>query len=188
LYPKNSKDLYFEIKEGESLLIYMLLPRASTTAWLHRAPARPRPRVPTLHQNSDEILAAASVAAISAHASPPRNPPPPSRAENLARVENLHRVRFPTIHSPTGLLSYKGRDLLGEIHAALQARTASSDLSARGDQILVHCVLHGSQEEGEEEALDFSSWALFGSKYDDAADLFDKAMNSLELAKNCECS
>jgi hypothetical protein len=45
-------------------------------------------------------------------------PPPPSHAENL------HGVRFPAIHSPIGLLSLRGRDLLhGEIHAALQGRT-----------------------------------------------------------------
>jgi alpha-soluble NSF attachment protein len=31
-----------------------------------------------------------------------------------------------------------------------------------------------------------SGWAIFGSKYEDAADLFDKAANSFKLAKNCE--
>lgn len=28
-------------------------------------------------------------------------------------------------------------------------------------------------------------WALFGSKYEDAADLFDKAGNCFKLAKSC---
>lgn len=28
-------------------------------------------------------------------------------------------------------------------------------------------------------------WGLFGSKYDDAADLFDKAANSYKLSKSC---
>jgi alpha-soluble NSF attachment protein len=31
-----------------------------------------------------------------------------------------------------------------------------------------------------------NGWALFGSKYEDAADLFDKAGNSYKLAKACE--
>jgi alpha-soluble NSF attachment protein len=30
-----------------------------------------------------------------------------------------------------------------------------------------------------------SGWGLFGSKYEDAADLFDKAANSFKLAKSC---
>ena len=30
-----------------------------------------------------------------------------------------------------------------------------------------------------------NSWGLFGSKYEDAADLFDKAANSFKLAKSC---
>jgi len=30
-----------------------------------------------------------------------------------------------------------------------------------------------------------SGWGLFGSKYDDAADLFDKAANSYKLSKSC---
>jgi hypothetical protein len=33
-----------------------------------------------------------------------------------------------------------------------------------------------------------TGWGLFGSKYEDAADLFDKAANSFKLAKNCERS
>lgn len=30
-----------------------------------------------------------------------------------------------------------------------------------------------------------SSWGLFGSKFEDAADLFDKSANSYKLAKSC---
>lgn len=30
-----------------------------------------------------------------------------------------------------------------------------------------------------------SGWGLFGSKYEDAAELFDKAANSFKLAKSC---
>lgn len=30
-----------------------------------------------------------------------------------------------------------------------------------------------------------SGWGLFSSKYDDAADLFDKSANSFKLAKSC---
>jgi alpha-soluble NSF attachment protein len=33
-----------------------------------------------------------------------------------------------------------------------------------------------------------SGWGLFGSKHDDAADLFDKAANQFKLAKNCKIS
>lgn len=32
-----------------------------------------------------------------------------------------------------------------------------------------------------------NGWGLFGSKYEDAADLFDKAGNCYKLAKACEC-
>lgn len=31
-----------------------------------------------------------------------------------------------------------------------------------------------------------SGWGLFGSKYEDAADLYDKAANFFKLSKNCE--
>lgn len=31
-------------------------------------------------------------------------------------------------------------------------------------------------------------WGLFGSKYEDAADLFQKAANSFKLSKSCEFS
>ena len=31
-----------------------------------------------------------------------------------------------------------------------------------------------------------SGWGIFGSKYEDAADLYDKAANFFKLAKNCE--
>ena len=30
-----------------------------------------------------------------------------------------------------------------------------------------------------------SGWGLFGSKFEDAADLFDKSANSYKLAKSC---
>lgn len=30
-------------------------------------------------------------------------------------------------------------------------------------------------------------WGLFGSKYEDAADLYQKAANSFKLSKSCEC-
>lgn len=30
-----------------------------------------------------------------------------------------------------------------------------------------------------------TGWGLFGSKYEDAADLFDKAANAFKLAKSC---
>lgn len=30
-----------------------------------------------------------------------------------------------------------------------------------------------------------SGWALFGSKFEDAADLYEKAANSYKLAKSC---
>lgn len=33
-----------------------------------------------------------------------------------------------------------------------------------------------------------SGWGLFGSKYEDAADLFDKSANSYKLAKSCNLS
>jgi hypothetical protein len=50
------------------------------------------------------------------------------------------------------------------------------DHEARGDDF----------EKKAEKKL--SGWGLFSSKYEDAADLFDKAANSFKLAKNCERS
>ena len=44
-------------------------------------------------------------------------------------------------------------------------------------------------EEFEKKAeKKLSGWGLFGSKYEDAADLFDKAANSFKLAKSCNFS
>lgn len=41
-------------------------------------------------------------------------------------------------------------------------------------------------EEFEKKAeKKLNGWGLFGSKYEDAADLFDKAANSFKLAKSC---
>ena len=41
-------------------------------------------------------------------------------------------------------------------------------------------------EEFEKKAVKkLNGWGLFGSKYEDAADLFDKAANSYKLAKSC---
>jgi hypothetical protein len=48
------------------------------------------------------------------------------------------------------------------------------DHEARGDDF----------EKKAEKKL--SGWGIFGSKYEDAADLFDKGANSFKLAKNCE--
>lgn len=48
-----------------------------------------------------------------------------------------------------------------------------------GDQI-------ARAEEFEKKAeKKLNGWGLFGSKYEDAADLFDKAANSFKLAKSC---
>lgn len=48
-----------------------------------------------------------------------------------------------------------------------------------GDQI-------ARAEEFEKKAeKKLNGWVLFGSKYEDAADLFDKAANSFKLAKSC---
>lgn len=33
-----------------------------------------------------------------------------------------------------------------------------------------------------------SSWGMFGSKFEDAADLFDKSANSYKLSKSCNIS
>lgn len=41
-------------------------------------------------------------------------------------------------------------------------------------------------EEFEKKAdKKLSGWGLFGSKFEDAADLFEKAANSFKLAKSC---
>jgi len=41
-------------------------------------------------------------------------------------------------------------------------------------------------EEFEKKAeKKLAGWGLFGSKYEDAADLFEKAANSFKLAKSC---
>ena len=52
----------------------------------------------------------------------------------------------------------------------------------------------GAMGDNRAKGLDFekkaekklNGWAFFGSKYEDAADLFDKAGNSYKLAKACE--
>lgn len=42
-------------------------------------------------------------------------------------------------------------------------------------------------EEFEKKAeKKLSGWGLFGSKYEDAADLFEKAANAFKLAKSCK--
>lgn len=42
-------------------------------------------------------------------------------------------------------------------------------------------------EEFEKKAeKKLNGWGLFGSKYEDAADLFDKAANCYKLAKSCK--
>lgn len=48
-----------------------------------------------------------------------------------------------------------------------------ADQTAKGDDL----------EQKAEKKL--AGWGIFGSKYDDAADLFDKAANFFKLAKNC---
>jgi hypothetical protein len=60
--------------------------------------------------------------------------------------------------------------------AVAAAAEAMGDHEARGDDF----------EKKAEKKL--SGWGLFSSKYEDAADLFDKAANSFKLAKNCERS
>ena len=41
-------------------------------------------------------------------------------------------------------------------------------------------------EEFEKQAeKKLSGWGLFGSKYEDAAELFEKAANAFKLAKSC---
>jgi len=47
------------------------------------------------------------------------------------------------------------------------------DLVAKGDDL----------EKKAEKKL--NGWGIFGSKYEDAADLFDKAANNFKLAKSC---
>lgn len=47
------------------------------------------------------------------------------------------------------------------------------DQSTRGEEF----------EKNAEKKL--NSWSFFGSKYEDAADLFDKAANFFKLAKSC---
>jgi len=56
------------------------------------------------------------------------------------------------------------------------AAATMGDHEARGDDF----------EKKAEKKL--TGWGIFGSKYEDAADLFDKAANSFKLAKNCERS
>ena len=48
-----------------------------------------------------------------------------------------------------------------------------------GDQLV-----RGEEFEKKAEKK-LSGWGLFGSKYEDAADLFDKAANCFKLAKSC---
>ena len=50
------------------------------------------------------------------------------------------------------------------------------DLAAKGDDF----------EKKAEKKL--NGWGIFGSKYEDAADLFDKAANNFKLAKSCIAS
>jgi hypothetical protein len=51
---------------------------------------------------------------------------------------------------------------------------AMGDHEARGDDM----------EKKAEKKI--SGWGIFGSKYEDAADLYDKAANFFKLYKNCE--
>lgn len=48
-----------------------------------------------------------------------------------------------------------------------------------GDQIA------RAQEFENKAEKKLTGWGLFGSKYEDAADLFEKAANSYKLAKSC---
>jgi hypothetical protein len=58
-------------------------------------------------------------------------------------------------------------------------REEISESNQMGDQI-------ARAEEFEKKAeKKLSGWGLFGSKYEDAADLFDKAANSFKLGKSC---
>ena len=54
------------------------------------------------------------------------------------------------------------------------SREAMADQEAKGDEF----------EKKAEKKL--KGWGIFGSKYDDAADLFDKAGNCYKLAKACK--
>lgn len=58
-------------------------------------------------------------------------------------------------------------------------RSFGSDRSEMADQ------LSKGEEFLKKAEKKLSGWGLFGSKYEDAADLFDKAANSFKLAKSC---
>lgn len=57
-----------------------------------------------------------------------------------------------------------------------QNRKAMGDFIAKADEF----------EKKAEKKL--GGWGFFGSKHEDAAELFDKAANSYKLAKSCESS
>jgi len=84
---------------------------------------------------------------------------------------------LPTLSSPCA-----GDRCVGVGGTKAEAAGAAAAAEAMGD----HVARCDDFEKKAEEKL--SGWGLFSSKYEDTANLFDKAANSFKLAKNCERS
>ena len=100
---------------------------------------------------------------------PNRHPTPPRGCAPFPSPLSL----FPLPASP---LAGDRRGGVGGAETPVAAAATMGDHEARGDDF----------EKKAEKKL--TGWGIFGSKYEDAADLFDKAANSFKLAKNCERS
>lgn len=69
---------------------------------------------------------------------------------------------------PRPLWRWSGEEAVGALREEEMA-----DQSAKGEDF------------AQKAEKKLSGWGLFGSKYDDATDLFEKAANCFKLAKNC---
>lgn len=77
------------------------------------------------------------------------------------------------------------------VHFRERDRERQRERSAGGRE---DCTRAAAMADNMAKGVDFekkaekklNGWAFFGSKYEDAADLFDKAGNSYKLAKACE--
>jgi hypothetical protein len=102
--------------------------------------------------------------------------PTPQQTTHIPPLRVGVRRSPPLFPLPASPLAGDRRGGVGGAETPVAAAATMGDHEARGDDF----------EKKAEKKL--TGWGIFGSKYEDAADLFDKAANSLKLAKNCERS
>ena len=86
-------------------------------------------------------------------------------------VKSPFRLTFP--HCPAIIFNNKTNTKEKRERERGRWGSRKMDLVAKGDDL----------EKKAEKKL--NGWGIFGSKYEDAADLFDKAANNFKLAKSC---